>query len=69
MAKYMIGIEDKPTPTLRMHDWVMIKKYSTTSRVLDIKYIDETFQYGVTDRLDDIHYFKADELVKLVEER
>lgn len=57
------------TNTLKVSDWVMIKKYSTTSRVLDIKYIDETFQYGVTDRLDDIHYFKADELVKLVEER
>lgn len=57
------------TKPLQISDWVMIKKYSTTSRVLDIKYIDETFQYGVTDRLDDIHYFKADELVKLVEER
>lgn len=53
---------------MKINDWVMIKKYSTTSRILDIKYNEDGyFLYGVTDRLDDIHYFKANDLVKLVE--
>ena len=64
----MIDYSEKRVPTLKMHDWVMIKKYSTTSRIIDIKYNEDGyFLYGVTDRLDDIHYFKANDLVKLVE--
>lgn len=55
---------------LKVSDWVLVKEFQSTSRVVDIQYMPEGyFVYGVTDRLDDIHYFKADELVKLVEER
>jgi len=58
------------TKPLKISDWVLIKKYNTTSRVVDIQsHPDGYFLYGVLDRIDKIHYLKADELVKMVEER
>lgn len=55
---------------LKISDWVLVKDLQSTSRVVDIQYMPEGyFVYGVLDLVDRIHYFKADELVKLVEER
>ncbi len=58
------------TKPLKVSDWVLIKELQSTSRVVDIKYMPEGyFVYGVLDLVERIHYFTADELVKLVEER
>lgn len=60
---------ESTSQSLKISDWVLVKAFQSTSRVVDIQqHPDGHVIYGVLDFVERIHFFKADELTKLKED-